>query len=437
MGTGLGLAIVNSIVQSDGLNGKVDVYSTEGEGTEISVTFELDPPSDTSLEQPPGPPLTQRSLSNAKVFMIGFDLAHNGQALLLEVLASYMATWWGVELVDTRSEANILVLNDDIAALTQLLDAQEIGQPVVMITATRGHSDISTVVSAFQSRGGKCFLIYKPCRPSSLFGALDVALAEVSQAPTTPTESPPAYQRQWDPLSLERVVNTPGNAAAPAQSSPAQTTDAELNSSEAEAHISIRPVAPRRHSSDGLPTSRPQRPDFLRSVSYISKGSGDAWITTLSQVDQPAQTLVLEVSRKPRVLIVEDNNVNRALLAQWLRKKVRSPTVARFIAHAHPTRNTNSTKRRTVKRQSRFSGGGVSGTSSMLHSTTLRCMFICVADHPTSRIILMDISMPIMDGELLAILNSGALNNHPARYRRYLNDTGHRSRREDLAKLSR
>lgn len=373
MGTGLGLAIVNSIVKSDGLNGKVDVYSTEGEGTEISVTFELDPPSDTSLEQPSGPPLTQRSLSNAKVFMIGFDLAHNGQALLLEVLASYMATWWGVELVDTRSEANILVLNDDIAALTQLLDAQEIGQPVIMITATRGHSDISAVISAFQSRGGKCFLIYKPCRPSSLFSALDAALAEVSQAPTTPTESPPAYQRQWNPISLEREASTPDNAVTPEQSSPAQNTDAGLGRSVAEADASIRPVAPRRHSSDGLPTSRPQRPDFLRSVSYISKGSGDVWVTALSQMEQPAQTLVLEASRKPRVLIVEDNNVNRALLAQWLRKKVHSQILASYSlallnAHRHLTRITNLMKLQTGKRQLKFSVRGVSGTSSTLLS---------------------------------------------------------------------
>lgn len=51
----------------------------------------------------------------------------------------------------------------------------------------------------------------------------------------------------------------------------------------------------------------------------------------------------------------------------------------------------------------------------------------------------MDISMPVMDGELLGISDGESLrlNGSPARYRRYLDDTGHRVRREELAKLSR
>ena len=35
----MGLAIVNSIIRSRGIDGKVDVWSAEGVGTEIKVTF--------------------------------------------------------------------------------------------------------------------------------------------------------------------------------------------------------------------------------------------------------------------------------------------------------------------------------------------------------------------------------------------------------------
>ena len=40
-GTGLGLAIVNSIVRSRSVDGKVDVWSAEGVGTEIKKVLEL------------------------------------------------------------------------------------------------------------------------------------------------------------------------------------------------------------------------------------------------------------------------------------------------------------------------------------------------------------------------------------------------------------
>ena len=57
-GTGLGLAIVNSIVKSEGVRGKVDVYSAEGLGTEIRVTIETERPSSrsTSLQWNPSDP---------------------------------------------------------------------------------------------------------------------------------------------------------------------------------------------------------------------------------------------------------------------------------------------------------------------------------------------------------------------------------------------
>lgn len=351
MGTGLGLAIVNSIVKSDGLNGKVDVFSTEGEGTEISVTFELDPPSSSSSHSPSnapfpssisdnalkqaqgqgqggqgGPPLTQRSLANARVFMIGFDLLHQGQALLLEVLGTTMATWWGVSLVDSRSSSNILILNDDLPALTQLLDAHEVGRPVIMITATRGHSEVSALVEEYRREGGKCEVVYKPCRPSSLFGALEGALKEVEWDGGSPVESPPAYQRQWDPLALERAQEDAVALGDPS-SRPVQNTDADQDENENEAKTQAfeRPATSRRHSSDSIPplAFRPQRPGFTRSASHIPKTSSDSWLPVYHTPPpkQTHQTLVTEASGKPRVLVVEDNQVNRALLVQWLGKK--------------------------------------------------------------------------------------------------------------------
>jgi K+-sensing histidine kinase KdpD len=45
-GTGLGLAIVSSIVTSENVGGKVDVWSGEGVGTEIKVTFPAEVPED-------------------------------------------------------------------------------------------------------------------------------------------------------------------------------------------------------------------------------------------------------------------------------------------------------------------------------------------------------------------------------------------------------
>ena len=91
---------------SENVRGKVDVWSEEGVGTEIKVTFPAEVPeggqkgrtSDTSSlkDEDNVPPLT--------ISMVGFSAAHKGIELLNNTIRTYLITWWGFEIVDVGGD---------------------------------------------------------------------------------------------------------------------------------------------------------------------------------------------------------------------------------------------------------------------------------------------------------------------------------------------
>src|ERR1700733_3717789 len=82
-GTGLGLAIVNSIVRSESVGGKVDVWSEEGVGTEIKVTFMAETLEDEDTTDS-GPMKFDDPQRPPTVSLTGFDQTHDGSRLLSE-----------------------------------------------------------------------------------------------------------------------------------------------------------------------------------------------------------------------------------------------------------------------------------------------------------------------------------------------------------------
>lgn len=90
-GTGLGLAIVHSIVSSESVQGKLDVYSSEGLGTEIKVTLDAQLGRSTSSS---GSHTNSGLLgSGLSVSLLGFSREHRGEALAREVLENYLEEW--------------------------------------------------------------------------------------------------------------------------------------------------------------------------------------------------------------------------------------------------------------------------------------------------------------------------------------------------------
>src|SRR5258708_16473442 len=115
-GTGLGLAIVNSIMQSKGVDGKVDVWSAENTGTEIKVTFFAETVEEEDETSPKvGDTLNQGH--NTEVSLVGFDDPHRGLQLLRRVVTHYLVSWWYFQLTPPRSLGDIVIANQDLAPL--------------------------------------------------------------------------------------------------------------------------------------------------------------------------------------------------------------------------------------------------------------------------------------------------------------------------------
>ncbi|GAK66680.1 uncharacterized protein PAN0_014d4903 [Moesziomyces antarcticus] len=180
-GTGLGLSIVNSIVQSPSMNGKIDVWSTEGEGTEIRVTCELELCNDEDVEGPTYKPAVNVH-SKYSVALVGFDESRGDQDLRM-ALQGYFLNWWEfrmsqhASLDDKIRHSDVLVVNDDMPLLDRIKTARH-GElpPVVFLTANRGGSDIAMACEAYHKAGGVARILFKPAGPAKIESVVDFCL---------------------------------------------------------------------------------------------------------------------------------------------------------------------------------------------------------------------------------------------------------------------
>ncbi|SJX65375.1 uncharacterized protein SRS1_15646 [Sporisorium reilianum f. sp. reilianum] len=197
-GTGLGLSIVNSIVQSPSLNGKIDVWSTEGEGTEIRVTCELELCEDDDFEGPTYKPAVNVH-QQYSVALLGFDDSRGDQDLS-HALEGYFLNWWEFKLSEqTQTEdhiqhSDVLVINDDLQLLERV-KAQRKGElpPVIFLTASRGESEIAMACEAYHAAGGVARILFKPAGPAKLESVVDFCLQCLER------------RRSGDPVSSEET----------------------------------------------------------------------------------------------------------------------------------------------------------------------------------------------------------------------------------------
>jgi hypothetical protein len=201
-GTGLGLAIVNSIVQSKGVDGKVDVWSTENVGTEIKVTFSAeiveDEPSNKVIET-----LNPDSEHPVRVSLIGFDDPHRGVQLLRRVLSHYLVSWWKFQIAPPGSLGEIVVANEDLSALQLAIDRRDIRQTYIFLTVSRGEKHLMTTVTEFERLGGFCRILYKPGGPSRLRQALKLCMhaLKISRRPS-PASGTPSHSSVTFPIHI-------------------------------------------------------------------------------------------------------------------------------------------------------------------------------------------------------------------------------------------
>lgn len=325
-GTGLGLAIVNSIVQSKGVDGKVDVWSAENVGTEIKVTFSAETVVDES-----SPKITD-TLNQAhtnQVSLVGFDDPHRGVQLLRRVLTHYLVSWWDFQIAPPGSLGDVVIANEDLSALQLAIEQREISRPFILLTVHRGERHLTATVTEFERLGGFCRILYKPGGPSRLRHALRLCIHALKishrSSPTPEITHHPSDHITSSPSHLPAGV-TRRNSEEPTPA--AQHSDTRRPSLGRRA-ITVHPVT----TWSGMPT-HDEEDDSSQDGSQLGR-AGRARSMSQSQTSTSPTIPVgdtggsllkssigaLESRKNVRVLVVEDNNILRNLLTRWLSSK--------------------------------------------------------------------------------------------------------------------
>ncbi len=321
-GTGLGLAIVNSIVRSPSVDGKVDVWSAEGVGTEIKVTFNAE-----AVDSPSEPTSFASELAKVlehgqrpTISLLAFDESIRGVQLLRKVLKQYIESDWGFTLTEDDSAGDIVIVNEDPTPVTAAIEAKDAARPFIILSSARGDPRLMAIVNEYEHIGGFCRIVYKPVGPCRLVSALKLSLhaLNIGQAPRpTPSLHQPAHRPESPSRSSSFDLPEGGHFAG--------KYSEEATGDSTSAFLQRPPLGPRAVTAHPLASwahmpstaeqdeseleSAPNSPQMspIPSSSTISVGMGGTLLKS-------SVNTVIEPNGPPRVLVVEDNSILRNLL---------------------------------------------------------------------------------------------------------------------------
>ena len=363
-GTGLGLAIVNSIVRSDNVNGKVDVWSSEGMGTEIRVSFEvetIDEDEETMSSASSVASLNSSTGRGRSASLLGFDTSHRGHMLSLDVLSSYVVA--GQFELKEQDEGDILIINEDQDLVVKY---KNINKPIIFLTV--GRPTVANAVRDVAVKAGRSVqILYKPVGPSALRAALGHAVRWLDQRDGFASDNPSDL---LTPTSEERPNVSRSSSDDSTNSSDSIKTVSEFSHSKSirDHSRSIQeikdesryPLVRRRSEETESAASRNAaagRPGLGRTMTYHhaptvstrlhNNGESSSAASKTQAPNSPTSAIptislagggvMLKSATVPadsasqervgRVLVVEDNVINRRVLEAFIRKKVRLPFI--------------------------------------------------------------------------------------------------------------
>ncbi|OSD06395.1 hypothetical protein PYCCODRAFT_1360537 [Trametes coccinea BRFM310] len=332
-GTGLGLAIVNSIVRSPSVDGKVDVWSAEGVGTEIKVTFNAE-----AVETPSEPASFAAELAKVlehgrrpSISLVEFDDTVRGVHLLRKVLTQYIVSDWGFTLTEEGETGDIVIVNEDPAPVTRAIERKEASRPFIILSSARGDPRLMAIVNEYEHIGGFCRIVYKPVGPCRLVAALKLSLHALNigkgPRPTPAALQTHAHAHRPDSPSRSSSFDLPESGLFARRYS---EETAGGGGSSTVAFAKRPPMGPRAVTAHPLTTwshmastveqdeaeadsapSSPQLSHSLPTSPTISVGTGGTLLKSSVGTIEPSGPL--------RVLVVEDNSILRNLLVKWLR----------------------------------------------------------------------------------------------------------------------
>ncbi|KAJ3862890.1 atypical/HisK protein kinase [Lentinula novae-zelandiae] len=315
-GTGLGLAIVNSIVTSDSVGGKVDVWSEENVGTEIKITFPVEVvEADEVVEM--GHLKLDDFNPSPTVSLVGFEDPHKGIRLMRSVLKTYITNWWGLEILENHDGelGNIVILNEDVSLVVKATQRHDTSRPFVVLSALRGNPTMMSAASDHELIGGFCRIIYKPGGPSRIRSVLRLCLHAMKIG--SKSSHPSLFEERQ--VSNQSFVHNGALSAANTIVPRRYSEDLHFLTPRPSMSPRSTTVHPNGPSSWRMPTSTVVEektdlsdPDTNESTITLDSG-GTLLKSSIRSIDTQHQRI--------RVLLIEDNGVLRGLLVKWLSKK--------------------------------------------------------------------------------------------------------------------
>lgn len=314
-GTGLGLAIVNSIVQSPSVGGKVEVSSEENVGTDIKITFQAENLDDgaSALQTP----FVFDGVVPTVTFL-GFKQKSKGVQMLSDVLRKYLQDWWGFRVQTDGGElSDIVIINEDSSPVVTALEKMDYRRSFIILSSSRGSPRVMGICSSYESLSGFCRIVHKPGGPFRLRAALKQLLrAKQRRQQRLPSFASSVAGISDDSISLHSSMLT-DDLSSPDRH---RRTSIDWGS-----HSRPPPAFP--NSPPEMPASpdveeAPSSPENTESESTSSSMSNSTVIIGTDGILLESSIRTLDLNHpRPKVLVVEDNNILRNLLIKWLMKK--------------------------------------------------------------------------------------------------------------------
>lgn len=314
-GTGLGLAIVNSIVQSPSVGGKVEVSSEENVGTDIKITFQAETLEDgaSALQTP----FMFDGIAPTVTFL-GFRQKSKGVQMLSDVLRKYLQDWWGFRVQTDGGElSDIVIINEDSSPVVTALEKMDYRRSFIILSSSRGSPRVMGICSSYENFGGFCRIVHKPGGPFRLRAALKHLLrAKQRRQQRLPSFASSVTGLSDDSISLHSSMLTDDLSSPDRHRRP--SIDWGSHNRSPPAFPNSPPEMPASPDVEEAPSS----PGNTESESTTSSMSNSTVTIGTDGILLESSIRTLDLNRpRPKILVVEDNNILRNLLIKWLLKK--------------------------------------------------------------------------------------------------------------------